>query len=154
MTQVNKHLLHNSIDNVILLNIVTTLYLEFSHDFDDKVGQFLIFIKADLHFLGLTTSHRCTLDSSCSASNCRLAWIDCLSLGLLHLFLLLPFIIDPFLVSLLVDIFLKLLELDIILLDIDITVSQKTADLTDVEGLDGIIAVSSRHCLRETNQRL
>ena len=134
-----------------MLNIVTTFNLEFSHDCHDKVGQLLIFIETDLHLLGLTAIDWC----SCWASNCLLAGINCLSLlllGLCCLILLLSVVFDSLVVSLFVDLFLKLLKLNVILLDIHVTVSKKTADFTDVKGLDGIIAVSAGHCLRKTNQ--
>jgi len=156
VTHINKQFLHNSVDNVALLHIVTTMnLLKFFHDGYNKVRHFLIFIETDLYFLWLTTIDSSSLYSSCRASNCRLASINCLSLlllGLLHLILLLLIIFNSFIVSLFIDLFLKLLKLDIIFLDIDITVSQETADFTDIKRLDGIIAMSPSHRLRETNE--
>lgn len=155
MTHFQEHLLDNSVDYVALLDVITALNLEFSHDCNDQVGQSLVLVEADLDFLWLSTVNRRALDSSTNASCGCLAWIKCLSLlllGLLNMGLLLLCLLQPLLVSLFIDLFLEHLELDVVLLDVDIAVAEKSADLADIVGLDDIIAVSTSHCLGETNQ--
>ena len=52
-----------------------------------------------------------------------------------------------------VDLLLEYIELNIVPLDVDVGVSEKSADLLDVYWSYPVIAMSSSHCLRESDER-
>lgn len=53
-----------------------------------------------------------------------------------------------------VDFFLNILKLNVVLLNVDVTVSEESANLLHIGWSHPVVAVSSSHSLRESNERL
>lgn len=127
----NFQLLHHSVDDIRLLHILLLGGLKFLHDGNDHHGESLILVEGDLDLSGWL------LDG--------LGWClgDLLSGLGLSLF-----------VELSVDLLLDVLKLDVVLLDVDVGVSEESADLLHVGWSHPVVAVGSSHGLRESDQGL
>ena len=141
------NLLDDSVDNVRLQHVGSVVVFKFFHDSNDHHGQFLVFIKTNFDFsLGLG------LGSGGFGSGIAFfgsGWVD---LGMGNLFLVFSILLFSLIsVKFILDVCFKF---NIILLDVDVRLLQKSADLFHVSSSDHRRAMSSSECLRESNQRL
>ena len=131
------NLLDHAIDDVSLADVVLTLSLVIFHDRDDHEGELAELIERNLDLLGAFIT-LVNLLLMLSVLHIKIHLITTSQLLLLF--------------SLTVDLFLDISELNVSLDNVDVRVAHKTADLSDVDGLDFGVAVSASHALAQSDE--
>ena len=141
ITGLNLNLLDDSVDNVGLKHIFRSTVLELFHDGNNHHGKLLILIETDFDFsfgMGLGGGSFYIISSR---------WV-----GLGNLFLVFSILLFSLIsVKFILNVYFKF---NIILLNADVWLLQKSANLFDVSHCDDLWAVSSSKCLGESDQRL
>jgi hypothetical protein len=121
--------LNHSVDDVCLLHVFLIVVFKFLHDCHDLHRQFLILVKTNLYFSRLLYLLHFRF---------YLSFFSYLSIDLLIFILNSHFSVKFFL-----DLIGFIFKFDITLLDVDIRLLKKSANLSHVSRCDGFSAVSS-----------